>query len=83
LCPFARLKARPGAPKAITATAHKLGRLVYSLLKHWTAYVMQTMEDDERQYRERAIRNLVRRAGELGYTLVEKQAGPATAQMPT
>ena len=28
-----RLKARVGAPKAITATAHKLGRLVYSLLK--------------------------------------------------
>ena len=34
---FRRLKARLGAPKAITAAAHKLGRLVYSLLKHGTA----------------------------------------------
>ena len=34
-----RQRARLGAPKAITATAHKLARLVYSMLKHGTAYV--------------------------------------------
>ena len=35
---YRRMKARLGAPKAITATAHKLARLVYSMLKHGTEY---------------------------------------------
>src|SRR5437879_13549267 len=34
-----RMRARLGAPKAITATAHKLARLVYSMLRYGTAYV--------------------------------------------
>ena len=36
---FRRMKSRLGTPKAITATAHKLARLIYSMLKHGTAYV--------------------------------------------
>jgi transposase len=71
-----RLKARVGAPKAITATAHKLARLVYSLLKHGTAYVAQGMEEYERRYRERVVQNLSRRAKDLGYALVEAPAAP-------
>jgi transposase len=77
-----RLKARVGAPKAITATAHKLARLVYSLLKHGTAYVTQGMEEYERRYRERAVHNLSRRAKELGYAIVQCQE-PALEPMPT
>jgi transposase len=73
-----RLKARLGAPKAITATAHKLARLVYSLLKHGTAYVTQGMDEYEQRYRERAVRNLSRRAKELGYEVV--QAAQTTAE---
>jgi len=75
-----RLKARVGAPKAITATAHKLARLVYSLLKNGTAYVTQGMEEYERRYRERLVQNLSRRAKELGYALVEAPA-PAAAEL--
>jgi transposase len=77
-----RLKARVGAPKAITATAHKLARLVYSLLKHGTAYVTQGMDEYERRYRERAVHNLSRRAQELGYELVQP-AEPAVEPIPT
>ena len=77
-----RLKARVGAPKAITATAHKLARLVYSLLKHGTAYVTQGMDEYERRYRERAVHNLSRRAKELGYELVQP-AEPAMEPIPT
>ena len=76
-----RLKARVGAPKAITATAHKLARLVYSLLKHGTAYVTQGMEEYERRYQERLVKNLGRRAQELGYRLV-KADEPALAPLP-
>jgi transposase len=78
-----RLKARVGAPKAITATAHKLARLVYSLLKHGTAYVTQGMQEYEQRYRQRVVRNLTRRAQELGYTLVETAAPAAAEPMPT
>ena len=34
-----RKKAHLGAPKAITATAHKLARLIYSMLRHGQDYV--------------------------------------------
>ena len=80
---FRRLKGRLGAPKAITATAHKLARLVYSLLKHGTAYVTQGMEEYERRYRERVVRSLSRRAKELGYALVELPAPAAAQPLPT
>ena len=46
---FRRLRARLGAPKAITATAHQLARLAYRLLKHGTASVPQGMEEYETQ----------------------------------
>jgi transposase len=74
------MKARLGAPKAITATAHKLARLVYSMLKHGTAYVRQGMDEYEQQYRDRMVKNLTRRAKTLGYTLVQTPEGiPAGA----
>ena len=76
-----RLKSRVGAPKAITATAHKLARLVYSLLKHGTAYVTQGMEEYEQRYRERVVKALSRRAQELGYALVES-AKPSAEPQP-
>jgi transposase len=65
-----RLKARLGAPKAITATAHKLARLVYRLLKHGEDYVAQGMAEYEQAYRERMVQHLVRKAKALGYKLL-------------
>src|SRR5438067_9820563 len=67
---YRRMRARLGAPKAITATAHKLARLVYSLLKHGSAYVQQGIEAYESQYRERKIKALARQARAFGYTLM-------------
>ena len=56
-----------GAPKAITATAHKLARLLYSMLKHGTAYVRQGMDEYAPQSRDRTVKNLTRRAKTLEY----------------
>jgi transposase len=42
---FRRMHARLGTPKAITATAHTLARLIYTMLKHGTAYVRQSLVD--------------------------------------
>ena len=65
-----RKKAHLGAPKAITATAHKLARIIYSMLKYGQKYVDAGAEYYERQYRQQALGNAKRRAAQLGYKLV-------------
>lgn len=66
-----RQRSRLGAPKAITATAHKLARLVYAMLKHGSAYVDAGQDYYEERYRSRVVQNLKRKAQELGYKLIE------------
>lgn len=66
-----RQRSRLGAPKAITATAHKLARLVYAILKHGSAYVDAGQDYYEERYRSRVVQNLKRKAQELGYKLIE------------
>lgn len=68
---YRRMKARLGPASAITATAHKLARLIYRLLKHGDAYVRQGMEVYERKYRERIIHNLKKTAAAFGLRLTE------------
>lgn len=65
-----RLKARLGPAKAITATARKLAVLFYRMLRYGHAYVDPGQEYYERQYRQRLLDNLRRRATRLGYKLV-------------
>src|SRR5215469_9003420 len=64
-----RQRSRLGAPKAITALAHKLARIVYHLVRYGLAYVKQTEAAYAAQVRERLERQLRRRALELGYEL--------------
>ena len=66
-----RIAARKGMPKAITATAHKLARMVYFMLKYGTDYVVRSQEEYERQHKERQIRNLKRRAKGLGFEILQ------------
>jgi transposase len=72
-----RMKMRMGVPAAITATAHKLARLVYYSLKHGIAYVKQSQEDYEATQREKQIANLKKKARLLGFELKEKDVGEA------
>ena len=65
-----RKRAQLGALKAITATAHKLARLIYSMLRYGQDYVDAGAEYYERQYQQRALRTAKRRAAQLGYHLV-------------
>lgn len=67
---FRRKAAQFGAPKAITATAHKLARILYALLKNGTPYVDPGIEVFEQRQRDRVIRSLTRRATDLGFQLV-------------
>ena len=62
-----RIKSRLGAPTAINAGAHKLARLLYRMLKFGKAYVETGQQAYEKLFKERALRNLQRRARELGF----------------
>ncbi len=67
---YRRLKSRSGAMSAITATARKLACLFYSLLKNGNGYVEKGMNEYEEKYRDRVVKNLTKRAKELGFNLI-------------
>jgi transposase len=71
---FRRVAARRGLAKAITATAYKLARRIYAMLKHGMAYVAQGIEAYETAYRERVVRQIKRKATALGLVVVEREA---------
>lgn len=72
---FRRMKARRGAPKAITATAHRLACLIYRMLRYGAAYVDEGWQRYEEQHRERELLLLTKRAKSLGYNLVSTTDG--------
>lgn len=69
-----RMKARLGSPKAITALAHKLAKLIYLMLKYGFEYVEKGVEFYEKMYRKRREESLRRKAQEMGYSLVQAKA---------
>jgi transposase len=66
---YRRQKARLGPAKAIVATAHKIARVFYHLLKHREPFQALSQEAYEQQTREREIVNLKKRAAHLGFTV--------------
>lgn len=70
------MKARHGPTKATTATAHKLARIVYFMLKNRTAYADPGATYYEQQHRERVWRNLKRKAATFGFDLTPVPAQP-------
>jgi transposase len=72
-----RMKARLGAAEGITATAHKLARIVYRLLKHGEAYVRQGVADYEQKFQAGKLRALQKTAKAFGFELVQKQPLPS------
>lgn len=67
---FRRLKARLGAPKAITAVAHKLARIIYHMITTQQDYDVTVFQDNERRAQERKRNRLHVQAKELGFQLV-------------
>lgn len=66
---YRRMRARLGGPKAITATAHKLAKIVYNMLRYGKPYVDVGVEYYEKQYRDRVLKNLAKRAAQFGLSL--------------
>lgn len=57
-------------PKAVTAAAHKLARLIYSMLTKGAEYTDQGQDYFEERYRQRVMRQLAIHAEKLGMKLV-------------
>ena len=70
---YRRLCTRMDKPRANTAAAHKLARLVYFMLAPGEAFVDQGQQRYEEQKRERSAAALRRRAAALGF-----QVAPVT-----
>jgi len=67
---FRRMRAKLGAPKAITATAHKLARIVYHLLTTREPYEESRLAAAEADHRRRTESRLRAQARALGFQLV-------------
>jgi transposase len=70
---YRRLRNKLGAPKAITAMAHKLARLVYRMLKYGQEYADKGMQYYEDRYRRQQVELLKKSAAKLGLQIVETQ----------
>ncbi len=68
---YRRLGVRIGKAKAVTATARKLAVLLYNTLRFGLHYRDPGADYYEQRYQDRLLKNLRRRAAELGYELTE------------
>ena len=66
---YRRMRARLGGEQAIVATAHKLARIIYHLLKHRQPYQQVSAKEYDQQQCDRHLKSLQRQAAQLGYAL--------------
>ena len=66
---YRRIRSRIGGLGAVKATAHKLGCLVYRMLKYGQEYLTQSMEEYEATMKEKMLNTLKRKAAAMGFQL--------------
>jgi transposase len=73
---YRRMAARAGVGKAITATAHKLARLIFAMLTKGQEYVERSQQEYEETMQKRTLTYLKHKAKALGYRieLIEAEA---------
>ena len=76
---YRRKRAQGGPMYAQVATANKIARTVYHMLKYHVQYEDIGAEEFERQHRERDITALRKKAARLGFTLVDPDGIQAAA----
>jgi transposase len=74
---YRRLCARLDKPKAVRATAHKLARLIYTLLTKGTEYLDRGQAYYEERYQQRVLHHLNRKAAAMGFKLMPIDTQPA------
>jgi transposase len=70
---YRRWQARLGSPKAITAMAHKLARILWHLLKYKQPFNPEVFAKEEAKMKRRKLARLQHVAASLNYTLVPNQ----------
>ena len=68
---YRKMRAKLGAPKAITAVAHKLARIIYSMLTNKTPYDESIFAAQELKWQEKKKKGIIRQAKALGLQLIE------------
>ncbi|MGH8245602.1 MAG: transposase [Gammaproteobacteria bacterium] len=76
---YRRKKAYLGPMPALVATAHKIARTVYSMLKHRVQYHDMGAQAYEQKQAERELVYLKKKAAKLGFTLVQHDPAPIAA----
>jgi len=71
---YRRIRTQKGAMVANVATAHKLARIIYFMLKNQTEYEDLGATHYEEKHRQRVIKNLKRKAEKMGFELVPTEA---------
>jgi hypothetical protein len=70
---YRRWKARLGSPKAITAMAHKLARILWHLLKYKQPFNPEVFAKEEEKIKRKKLNRLHNMAATLNYRLVPNQ----------
>ena len=68
---YRRIKSRSSASKAITAVAHKLAKIIYSMISTGQGFKPLDADYYEKIYQSRLLKNLNKKAQELGFDLVQ------------
>jgi len=68
---YRKMRARLGAPKAITAAAHKLARIIYSMLLNKTPYDESIFAVQELKWQEKKKKAIIKQAQALGLEVIE------------
>lgn len=68
-----KMKGRLGAAKGITATAHKLARIIYTLITTRTEFDETRFAKQEERYQEKRLNRLINEAAAMGYDFVKRE----------
>jgi transposase len=71
---YRRMRAKLGAPKAITAAAHKLARIIFHLISTRQEFDDSRFAADQLRYQKRQEAKLHAKAKSMGYALIPLEA---------
>jgi transposase len=72
---YRKIFGRLGAPKAITAVAHKLAKLIFRMIRFGAKYVHQTQSEYETNHLEHQRRSAIKNAKRLGMDCIDMITG--------
>lgn len=70
---YRRMRSRLGPAQAVTATAHKMAKIFYRMLRYGEAYVDQGEAASTARYREQPLQQLKRKAQRMDCQLIQTE----------